>query len=140
MNNEYYLVAGAILAFIVIVYLTMKKTVEKLEVEPATKAVEPAPVMKMEVVKPSELLPVPEKVADFDSKNPKASPEVEGQNFLVAGYGTGINTIGSSLKNANLQLRSDPYIPRLDIGPWNQSTITSSDLTNRKQLEIGSNM
>ena len=40
---------------------------------------------------------------------------------------------GSSLRNANYDLRASPAIPRRDIGPWAQSTI-DSDLY-RKPLE-----
>lgn len=35
----------------------------------------------------------------------------------------GINTIGESLKNANLDLRAAPPCPKMVVGPWNQSTI-----------------
>ena len=56
-------------------------------------------------------------------------------NLLKAGHHSGINTVGNSLRNANLQLRSDPPINRVDSGPWMQSTISPD--VNRKQLEIG---
>jgi hypothetical protein len=39
------------------------------------------------------------------------------------------------LKNPNLQLRSDPIIPKKEIGPWNQSTY-EPDLM-RVPLEVG---
>jgi hypothetical protein len=69
-----------------------------------------------------------------------ASPGVQGalsdQNFLDSGYHYGINTVGQSLRNANYQLRSDPPIPQVAVGPWNISTIEAD--TNRKQFEIGS--
>ena len=57
------------------------------------------------------------------------------QNFINAGYHVGVNTIGSSLRNANLQLRSEPPNPQVAVGPWQQSTI-SPDL-NRRPMEIG---
>lgn len=88
-------------------------------------------------IQPSDLLPMTQDVVDFTQQFPKGDERVKDKNFLIAGYNIGINTVASSLKNANLQLRSDPYIPRQDTGPWNQSTIMSSDLTNRKPLEIG---
>lgn len=56
-------------------------------------------------------------------------------NLLDAGHHSGINTVGNSLRNANLQLRSDPAIPQANVGPWSQSTISPD--VNRKQLEIG---
>lgn len=56
-------------------------------------------------------------------------------NLLNAGHHSGVNTVGNSLRNANLQLRSDPPINQVDSGPWMQSTISPD--VNRKQLEIG---
>jgi hypothetical protein len=91
-----------------------------------------------EELQPEELLPKSEEVKEWEAQFPDGMGDPKDKNFLVAGYNIGINTVSSSLKNANLQLRSDPYIPREDVGPWNQSTIMSSDLTNRKVLEIGS--
>ena len=35
------------------------------------------------------------------------------QNFLNAGFHVGINTVGQSLRNANLQLRSEPGNPQV---------------------------
>ena len=45
-----------------------------------------------------------------------------------------INISGQSLRNANMQLRSEPPNPIKKVGPWMQSTI-EPDL-NRKPLEI----
>lgn len=87
-------------------------------------------------IKPEDLLP-PSDATGFNTTFPSGSGDVANKNFLIAGHNIGINTVSSSLKNANLQLRSDPYIPRSDVGPWNNSTIMASDLTNRKTLEIG---
>jgi hypothetical protein len=49
----------------------------------------------------------------------------------------GINTQGSSLRNSNLQIRSEPPNPRMNTNsPWNVSTIESDQY--RRPLEIGS--
>ena len=56
-----------------------------------------------------------------------------GQNFLDAKKYIGVDTKGSSLRNANYDLRSSPAIPRQDVGPWSNSTI-DGDLY-RKPLE-----
>jgi hypothetical protein len=56
-------------------------------------------------------------------------------DLLQAGYHIGLDTIGQSLRNANLQLRSDPIIPKSDVGPWNQSTIEAD--MGRVPLELG---
>ena len=61
------------------------------------------------------------------------SGELNGMNFLKAGHHVGINTVSSSLRNANYQLRADPSIPKASVGPWNGSTI-ESDL-ERKPLD-----
>jgi hypothetical protein len=42
--------------------------------------------------------------------------------------------VGSSLRNANLQLRSEPIIPKTNTGPWNNTTIEAD--TYRRALEI----
>ena len=67
-----------------------------------------------------------------------AAPEtnaLEGRNFLESGHHFGINTVGQSLRNANVQLRYDPSIPQVDVGPWLQSTIDQD--TNKRQFEVG---
>ena len=56
-------------------------------------------------------------------------------DLLQAGYHIGLDTIGQTLRNANLQLRSDPIIPKMEVGPWAQSTI-EPDIA-RVPLEIG---
>jgi hypothetical protein len=91
-----------------------------------------------EEIKPADLLPTNSEVTNFEQNFPDGQGEATDKNFLIAGYNIGVNTVGSSLKNANLQLRSDPYIPRKSVGPWNESSIMSSDITNRRTLEIGS--
>jgi hypothetical protein len=84
---------------------------------------------------PAELLP-----ADANSLwaqvNPNGQGELGDQNFLDAGFHTGINTVGSSMRNANRQLRSEPPNPQIAVSPWLQSTI-QPDLM-RRGLEIGS--
>ena len=52
------------------------------------------------------------------------SGDLKNVSLLKAGYHIGINTVGQSLRNANLQLRSEPANPQLNVGPWNQTTIT----------------
>ena len=85
-----------------------------------------------DMVTPSELLPTD---GCFSASNPAVPAHLTDQNFLTSGHHAGINTQGSSLRNANYQLRSDPVIPRVDVGPWQQSTIESD--TNRRVFEIG---
>ena len=47
----------------------------------------------------------------------------------------GIDTIGNTLRNPTWDLRSDPPIPKQNVGPWNNSTI-DADLA-RVPFEIG---
>jgi hypothetical protein len=68
--------------------------------------------------------------------NPSGKGDLANINLLKAGYHIGIDTIGQSLRNANLQIRSEPPNPQLYVGPWNNSTITSDFM--RVPLEIGS--
>lgn len=82
---------------------------------------------------PGDLLP-----SDANSEWAALNPSMNAgttPDLLQAGYHIGLDTIGQTLKNANLQLRSDPVIPKSDIGPWNQSTF-EPDL-GRVPLEIG---
>lgn len=55
-------------------------------------------------------------------------------NLLSAGHQIGISTISGTLRNANLQLRSEPPNPTLNVGPWNSSTIVADPW--RRPLEI----
>lgn len=88
------------------------------------------------VSNPSDLLPK-DANSQWASLNPSSmnQGDILMPDLLQAGYHIGLDTIGQSLRNANLQLRSDPVIPKSDIGPWNQSTI-EPDL-GRVPLELG---
>jgi hypothetical protein len=55
-------------------------------------------------------------------------------NLLSAGFMTGVSTISGTLRNANLQLRSEPPNPQTAVSPWLQSTITADPW--RRPLEI----
>jgi len=68
-------------------------------------------------------------VEDFNNKN-IGEGVMQGINFLTAGYNTGVNTVGQSLKNANLQLRAEPPNPQVTVSPWNNSSI-GPDLLRR---------
>ena len=88
------------------------------------------------VANPSDLLPVDQN-SQWSALNPSAMTQgnVLMPDLLQAGYHIGLDTIGQTLRNANLQLRSDPIIPKSDVGPWNNSTM-EPDLA-RVPLEIG---
>lgn len=64
---------------------------------------------------------------------------LENKNFLFNTFGAGSDSRGTSLKNPNLQLRSDPVIERVEnLTPFNKSIVEGQD-TYRKRFEIGGN-
>jgi len=84
---------------------------------------------------PSELLPTND-VNDWNNAYPvSSSGSLEGKNFLQSGHHVGINTVGQTLRNANMQLRSEPPNPQVSVSPWQQSTIEPD--VNRRPMEIG---
>lgn len=83
-----------------------------------------------------DLLPKDAADSRWAQMNPAGQGDINNVNFLTAGYQIGVDTIGSSKKNGNLQLRSDPPAPQIVVSPWMQSTIEPSDI-NRRPLEIG---
>lgn len=81
----------------------------------------------------SDLLPTtapPTGNKDFDFGEFSPDPAALQGNFLTATQQRGMDTQGSSLRNANHQLRSDPPNPRKPVGPWLTSTI-DPDLMRR---------
>jgi hypothetical protein len=94
----------------------------------------PAGCYPRDQLTPSELLP-----KDMNSvwaeQNPMGPGSLKGKNFLSAGALIGVNTVGQSLRNANLQVRSEPPCPQVAVSIFNQSTI-SPDISHRP-LEIG---
>lgn len=81
-----------------------------------------------------DLLPK-DKYSKWAEVNPEGQGELKDRNFVEAGWHFGINTVGQSLRNANLQLRSEPANPQVKVSPWLQSTIGPD--VNRRPLEIG---
>jgi hypothetical protein len=86
------------------------------------------------VASPQDLLPQ-DMNSQWAALNPVAQGNIAAPDLLQAGYHIGLDTIGQTLRNANLQERSDPIIPKSAVGPWNQSTI-EPDL-GRVPLEVG---
>ena len=56
-------------------------------------------------------------------------------NLLPAGAHIGVDTVGQTLRNANMQIRSEPPNPQMKVSPWLQTTIEPD--SNRKPMEIG---
>jgi len=95
----------------------------------------PSSCSKSGVENPAELLPK-DTNSQWAQLNPSGKGELANINLLKAGYHIGIDTIGQTLRNANLQIRSEPPNPQLSVGPWNQSTIEPDFM--RPPLQIGS--
>lgn len=87
-----------------------------------------------QVAEPSDLLPK-DSNSQWASLNPIGNGQVAMPDLLQAGYHIGLDTIGQTLKNANLQLRSDPLIEKKEVGPWNMSTYEAD--YGRVPLELG---
>jgi len=78
---------------------------------------------------------LPTNNSHWEASNPTLPGHLNDKNFCDSGHHYGINTVGSSLRNANVQLRSDPVIKKQAVGPWHQSTIEPD--TNRRHFEVG---
>lgn len=79
--------------------------------------------------RPEDLLPN-DTNSDWARLNPTSNNDLSQVNLLKAGYHNGIDTVGNSLRNANLQLRSEPANPTNNVSPWMNTTI-GPDLTRR---------
>ena len=95
----------------------------------------PSSCSKPNIQNPAELLPK-DSNSQWAQLNPSGQGELANVNLLKAGYHIGIDTIGQTLRNANLQIRSEPPNPQLNVGPWNQTTIEPD--FQRVPLNIGS--
>ena len=96
--------------------------------------------MRNQACFPKEQLTAQELLPNNDSStwaqvNPSGSGNLKDKNFLQAGHHIGINSTGQTLRNANLQLRSEPANPQVIVSPWMQTTINPD--MNRKPFEIG---
>ena len=93
----------------------------------------PAGCYPRDQLTPSELLPKdPNSV--WAQQNPMGQGSLKGKNFLSAGALIGVNTVGQSLRNANLQLRSEPPNPQVPVSVFYNSTIQPD--TSHRDLEI----
>jgi hypothetical protein len=96
---------------------------------PMAAAKKPQGCYPREQLNPMELLPS-DPNSQWAQVNPTGAGDIQGKNFLSAGALIGINTIGQSMRNSNLQLRAEPPNPQVQVSPWLQSTI-EPDLSRR---------
>jgi hypothetical protein len=113
---------------------SVKETSAQNIVPPPAPAVPAAGYTAQPVAQPADLLPQDQN-SQWAALNPVSMNQGGMPDLLQAGYHIGLDTIGQTLRNANMQLRSDPIIPKSDVGPWMQSTI-EPDL-GRVPLELG---
>jgi hypothetical protein len=94
----------------------------------------PSACNKPNTQNPSDLLPK-DSNSQWAQLNPAGKGDLANINLLKAGYHIGIDTVGQTLRNANLQIRSEPPNPQVNVGPWNLSTIEPDFM--RPPLELG---
>jgi hypothetical protein len=130
-NTTLYL-AVAVLALLAYFYMTSKSTMgyENAAVPASSQSLSAAPfAMSADAsngsasVSDSAAL-LPKDVNSAWTTNASGDGALSGVTLFKAGQMIGIQ--GNTLKNANLQIRSEPAIPKSNVGPWNQSTIESA--------------
>ena len=94
----------------------------------------PADCFPKDRLSAEDLLPKDAANSKWAQVNPAGQGDIGDQNFLTSGFHYGIDTIGATLKNANLSIRSEPPNPRQRVSVFNESTI-EPDL-NRRPFEI----
>ena len=77
-----------------------------------------------ELMDSSLLLPgqVPDKLKDEFNLPPEAV-SLDNSNLITVNKSVGVNTVGSSLRNASHDIRGDMLVGKSYQGPWNMSTI-----------------
>ena len=108
------------------------QTLEETE-DSLSKASVPKDCFPKDQLTPQDLLPS-DTNSTWAQVNPAGQGNIGDNNLLTAGHHVGINTVGQTLRNANLQLRSEPPNPQMKVSPWMQSTIEPD--TNRRAMEI----
>jgi len=91
-------------------------------------------VSEFDDLQPEELLPSDDAADEWAKVNPEGTGSLELKNMLEAGHHIGVDTQANSLRNANLQLRSEPPNPQNPVSIWSNSTITADPY--RKSMEI----
>ena len=82
-----------------------------------------------------DLLPKDAANNKWSQLSPSGQGALSDVNLLSSGYTMGVSTIAGTLRNANLQLRSEPPNPQIQVSPFMQTTITPD--VWRRQLSIG---
>jgi len=107
-------------------YMNINGTLENFADTPMNTN-DPTTCIKKDKLTAKDLLPKDISNLKWSQVNPSSIGDITDQNF---------NTIGQTLKNANLQLRSEIPNPQVAVSPWMISTIEPDVRTTT--LEIGS--
>ena len=110
-----------------------KQSLYSASSDPGVQSIRSQGCFPKEQLTPNELLPQDNSTA-WAQVNPQGAGTLKDKNFLQAAHHIGINTVGQTQRNANLQLRSE-LKSSSQVSPWLQSTIDPD--VNRKPLEIG---
>lgn len=112
----------------------MKMTGESVD-EAAPSAAPPQVTDSPAVVPSGALLPKEVPVSD-DFGQFSTEAILSGQNYLDPRAQIGYpETVGGTLRNANLQIRSEPSNPRDPVSIWNLSTIVADKMRPQFELE-----
>jgi hypothetical protein len=84
-----------------------------------------------------EMLPKGGLGASFGAVNPSSADDLDGQNFLQAGYASVTNVIGiaQTNRNASYDLRSEVPNPQTKVGPFLNTTIDPDPFKASRALE-----
>lgn len=106
--------------------------IANVDVKPSTKQAgafcnEPKDCWPQQQLTADDLLPK-DNYGKWAELHPEGQGSLKDRSFLEAGYLTGISQV---TKNANYGLRSEPPVPRFNVGPWMNSTLESQDHMRR---------
>ena len=89
------------------------------------------------VLSSSELLPKGQIGADWAAVNPVGAEDLQGQNFLQAGYHSNINVVGIAQTNRNpsYDIRTEAPNPQSKVGPFLNTTIDPDPFKTSQNLE-----
>lgn len=88
-------------------------------------------VHKENSITPSDLLP--SSTSNKFKDDPNIGPSTDTIDELLLDASRFIGQVSSTLRNANYDLRCAPPIPRVDVGPWQQTTMEADPF--RRPLE-----
>ena len=94
------------------------------------------PPVNKNINTPTDLIPN-DPNSEWAAQNPVGSGNLKDVSLITPQQQIGQNTVGSCNRNANLQVRPDPCIPRMDTGPFNQSTIEGCQY--QRSFDLGEN-